>query len=703
MPGDDVGQQHYEETQSKLQKGLQSAGRRVQERALRGAKQRVRKAAQKAAKSAAKNALKAAAKSTLGAAVKAAVGSVLGYIGWPVILVVVGLFLLIYITQMFGTVQNPSQIGTPYASTTKNTAWDQTQMKRVSEVTTYWQDQLSKSQQNDQNFTTWLPSAALVEAIIHEAAPTAGLTAKSIPAVESAMQTHFSNIGSYTLTTTVTTVVSPAHLPGTGPQPPSETKTVVQAPTVIENWSGTHTISWAVVTEAPQTSHTTRQVKVNINAGTHAAPPQWVTYTEQVTTTSVTQTLHEAKVGWKEDFSEFAAGIKAANSVEKHYPKVGGASEEEQVLEDAIAFSGYPASMTPEWGGMTDQGKRINPLGGKGPDGMTWPIRSHYVMIYYGGRINPLNGSIDYGLTDYFSQAVGQPVKAPFKGRVTVLDNDEFGLGVMLKPVSKGNPFSMSIGSMSSVAVHTGEVVQQGEAIGTTGASGSLGKFLANPVTEIALYYNGSPIDPLFAWEGDLTTAIEEGNAASLQLWVPSDGGVAPEPFPPGGDPGCATKAVGGSETFDGREGLGGIPQACVQQIALAAGQKFSVSPFLLLAVADWESNFYRDALAYEAIQGPDGTMERAVGMMQFEPSTWTEYASASGNPSPTPFDPQDATFAAAHMLANDHATTNPYEALMIYSGTNPQEATGVQLLAEWYQTYFGGQLSSTNGGANGG
>ncbi len=81
----------------------------------------------------------------------------------------------------------------------------------------------------------------------------------------------------------------------------------------------------------------------------------------------------------------------------------------------------------------------------------------------------------------------------------------------------------------------------------------------------------------------------------------------------------------------------------------------------LLLAQQEVESGYNPTALS------PAG----AVGLAQFEPSTFPTYAlpvPPGGVTPPTPLDPVDAAYAEARMLCANGVNTNPTAALIIYN-----------------------------------
>jgi hypothetical protein len=87
------------------------------------------------------------------------------------------------------------------------------------------------------------------------------------------------------------------------------------------------------------------------------------------------------------------------------------------------------------------------------------------------------------------------------------------------------------------------------------------------------------------------------------------------------------------------------------------AGAQYGVPWYVLAAIAKVESDFNPDCIG-----PPNYTGELAEGLMQFLPSTWSEYGRGS------PFDPQAAIFAAARMLAAEGAAANLRSAIYDYN-----------------------------------
>lgn len=127
--------------------------------------------------------------------------------------------------------------------------------------------------------------------------------------------------------------------------------------------------------------------------------------------------------------------------------------------------------------------------------------------------------------------------------------------------------------------------------------------------------------------------------------------------------------------------GRGGSPQdaasAAVAEVPVEmwslyqeAGAAFGVSPGLLAGVGKVECDHGRHPRCNEPNEAG------AIGPMQFLPSTFVRWASASGNPAPDPRNPRDAVFAAAAKLAADGAAADPARALWSYNHSHAYVAT---------------------------
>lgn len=112
-----------------------------------------------------------------------------------------------------------------------------------------------------------------------------------------------------------------------------------------------------------------------------------------------------------------------------------------------------------------------------------------------------------------------------------------------------------------------------------------------------------------------------------------------------------------------------GVP-AEMQALYDEAGSAFGVDPALLAAVGKVECDHGR----YPRCNEPNEA--GAVGPMQFLPSTFARWASASGSPAPDPRNPRDAVFAAAAKLAADGAAGDPSGALYSYNHSQAYVAT---------------------------
>ena len=101
-------------------------------------------------------------------------------------------------------------------------------------------------------------------------------------------------------------------------------------------------------------------------------------------------------------------------------------------------------------------------------------------------------------------------------------------------------------------------------------------------------------------------------------------------------------------------------PPAFLIVIYKAAGRKYKIPWQILAAINAVETNYGRDLAV-----SPKG----AFGWMQFMPGTWIEYAvDASGSRRPNPYDPRDAIFSAARLLAANGGARDIRHALFSYN-----------------------------------
>lgn len=102
------------------------------------------------------------------------------------------------------------------------------------------------------------------------------------------------------------------------------------------------------------------------------------------------------------------------------------------------------------------------------------------------------------------------------------------------------------------------------------------------------------------------------------------------------------------------------------------AAPRFSIPWEVLAGVGKVECDHGRDFAC--TVPNPVG----AAGPMQFLPATWARWASASGDPEPSVYDPRDAVFAAAAKLAADGLALDPWAALRSYNPSDAYAATVV-------------------------
>lgn len=108
--------------------------------------------------------------------------------------------------------------------------------------------------------------------------------------------------------------------------------------------------------------------------------------------------------------------------------------------------------------------------------------------------------------------------------------------------------------------------------------------------------------------------------------------------------------------------GSGGLdqPPAFLVPIYKAAGRRYDIPWQILAAINAIETGYGQDLAV-----SPKG----AIGWMQFMPATWIEYGvDASGYGRPNPYDPRDAIFSAARLLAANGGARDVHRALFAYN-----------------------------------
>ncbi len=146
--------------------------------------------------------------------------------------------------------------------------------------------------------------------------------------------------------------------------------------------------------------------------------------------------------------------------------------------------------------------------------------------------------------------------------------------------------------------------------------------------------------------------------------------------------------------------------EARLMSLYRAAGHKFDIPWEYLKAINKVETEFGKNTGRYRVLDvlakkqhkdfymicsesGIDpnsvrGSRAGAVGFMQFMPSTWHIYKDASGNPPYSPWDAEDAVFAAARLLAEHHGREEMNRALWNYN-PDPDYVSEVTQLASAY------------------
>ena len=131
----------------------------------------------------------------------------------------------------------------------------------------------------------------------------------------------------------------------------------------------------------------------------------------------------------------------------------------------------------------------------------------NYVSSYYGYRINPVTGEEQLHRGVDIAVPVGTGVLAAMDGTVTAAAYDShYGNYVVIED---GNGYCTKYAHMDTLSVSAGQTVKHGDAIGTTGNTGSsTGSHL-----HIECLYNGEYYNPLFYFEAGEGTLYGEAAA----------------------------------------------------------------------------------------------------------------------------------------------------------------------------------------------
>lgn len=131
----------------------------------------------------------------------------------------------------------------------------------------------------------------------------------------------------------------------------------------------------------------------------------------------------------------------------------------------------------------------------------------NYVSSYYGYRINPVTGQEQFHRGVDIAVPTGTAVLAAMDGTVrTAAYDSDYGNYIVIEDE---NGYCTKYAHMDSLNVSAGQTVKHGDAIGTTGNTGSsTGSHL-----HIECLYNGEYYNPLFYFEAGEGTLYGEGSA----------------------------------------------------------------------------------------------------------------------------------------------------------------------------------------------
>jgi murein DD-endopeptidase MepM/ murein hydrolase activator NlpD len=106
--------------------------------------------------------------------------------------------------------------------------------------------------------------------------------------------------------------------------------------------------------------------------------------------------------------------------------------------------------------------------------------------------------------------------------------------------------------------------------------------------------------------------------------------------------------------------GAGDYPSASLVRIYKAAGRRYHIRWQILAAINAIETDYGRNLTTSSA---------GAIGWMQFMPATWRKYGlRVDGHGKPNPYDPRDAIFSAAHLLAANGGEGHIHRAIFAYN-----------------------------------
>lgn len=117
---------------------------------------------------------------------------------------------------------------------------------------------------------------------------------------------------------------------------------------------------------------------------------------------------------------------------------------------------------------------------------------------------------------------------------------------------------------------------------------------------------------------------------------------------------------------------------ANMMRLYVSAAHKFAIPASLLAAIGKVECDHYRNPNCGH----PNSA--GAEGPMQFLPATFASYSWASGNANPSPYNEEDAVFAAAAMLRADGVNQDKHAAIFAYNHSEDY----VQTVLGWAAQY---------------
>jgi len=127
----------------------------------------------------------------------------------------------------------------------------------------------------------------------------------------------------------------------------------------------------------------------------------------------------------------------------------------------------------------------------KGKGQLDWPVRGELVGRF-GQEKHPRWGTVTLNNGIDIKASIGTPVRAVARGRVDYVSED-FGTYGQIVILNHGDGYYTLYGHLSDISVSVGQEIAPGQAIGSSGETGSL----KGPILHFEVRQGGSPLDPM--------------------------------------------------------------------------------------------------------------------------------------------------------------------------------------------------------------